>query len=1022
MSHYSDNDPARGRYSEGAGARAPGPACGAGELRGLLQHIADHIAHADERQQTALLEMQARLEHLAEEAQLVRDVVPPEFAAAFARIEDGIATLTERIASGDSGHAERSGSRTWVENAGREQQPEAVDYSPTAYDGSPPQYEAAERCWSRGAAEPPPALRSAAAYCGSNGWDRDGSRPASPPLEAGVLASRAHMDEDSQWDRASADALTRVYEPEHEHAGDDFDPIRPAAVPEAAYAGPGSGRDEECEIQDPAALGSEEAAHSSHGNEPSDWLEQRFGEIAARLEQALASMPPDASVGALEARLDSFEQKMGSAFDDLATRADVEGLKLVEAHINELAEHIDLTRSRLARLDDIEAHLTRLAEQVSDERFARLIEQQALSEPGLARLAEFVAERLGEGGAYGAEAGAGADRLGELRDIVEQFVSSRRQGDEHAAGVLEAIQQAVLNLLDRLDALEHAQGYLQLGEAGEQGRAGGRDSRYGPAEVYVNMALPAAGAAGAQMAAAAGQAMEMPPPVYQEGEFEGIGAEILQARSAARDDIPAQATAADSIVGHAGAELESGHEAAPPIMQGSREDFIAAARRAARKASSQAAGEREELGRAAMRLRGAAGGRHGAGRRPVTGLVVATLAVVLAMGIGLTTYSIFKTDVKEPAAVERSGLEQGAGSRQSALVPEGEDHVQGGPAGGAGGGAVPSRATAAPGNPAPGEPGSDSVVIDDEPATPGSLPAVEESMRGRTVTGLPGGVMVESSLTTSAEDIARAHRHRAMAQLSSSLGAAQPGTAAIPAALIPQAGEGQPATGSVSGRTASSQSLPPAAVGPLSLRLAAANGEPSAEFEVAARYAEGRGIPQDLKEAVSWYQRSAARGFAPAQYRLGTHYERGLGVKADRGRAKAWYRSAAEKGNLKAMHNLAVLSASGNPADYGTAAHWFAEAAARGLGDSQFNMAVLHETGRGVDRDLVAAYKWFALAARSGDKEAARRRDQVKPRLDADQLKDAEALVSSWKPLPAAPLVNNARAAGEAWKRGEVQG
>ena len=45
--------------------------------------------------------------------------------------------------------------------------------------------------------------------------------------------------------------------------------------------------------------------------------------------------------------------------------------------------------------------------------------------------------------------------------------------------------------------------------------------------------------------------------------------------------------------------------------------------------------------------------------------------------------------------------------------------------------------------------------------------------------------------------------------------------------------------------------LPPATVGPFSLRIAAAKGDASAQFEVASRLAEGKGLDQDLKEAVA---------------------------------------------------------------------------------------------------------------------------------------------------------------------------
>jgi localization factor PodJL len=276
--------------------------------------------------------------------------------------------------------------------------------------------------------------------------------------------------------------------------------------------------------------------------------------------------------------------------------------------------------------------------------------------------------------------------------------------------------------------------------------------------------------------------------------------------------------------------------------------------------------------------------------------------------------------------------------------------------------------------------------------------------------------MLETGSLYSTEDLARSEQRRRMAQLSTNLGAVQGGIQSIPTALIPGSADRTMAAPSTGANSAHPQTLPPAAVGPLSLRIAAANGDPSAEFEVAARLAEGRGVEQDFKQAVIWYQRSASRGFAPAQYRLGTLYERGLGVKAELGRAKAWYRSAAEKGNIKAMHNLAVLSAGSVPSDYKTAAHWFTEAADRGVRDSQFNLAVLLESGIGVQQDLKAAYGWFKIAAQSGDKEAPRRIEQLRHRLVAAEISTGEAFARNWRAKPADPLVNDVRAAGEAWK------
>ena len=192
--------------------------------------------------------------------------------------------------------------------------------------------------------------------------------------------------------------------------------------------------------------------------------------------------------------------------------------------------------------------------------------------------------------------------------------------------------------------------------------------------------------------------------------------------------------------------------------------------------------------------------------------------------------------------------------------------------------------------------------------------------------------------------------------------------------------------------------LPPPDLGPLPLRQAAAQSDARAQYSIALRYAEGQGAPQNLIEAARWFERAASAGLAPAQYRLAVLYERGQGVAKDLGRARSWYRAAAEKGNVKAMHNLAV-SVSGRQdggADYALAAKWYGQAGAYGHADSQFNIAVLSEHVHGIPKKLGAAYQWFALAAKNGDQEAAKRRDLIKPELDEASLTAADQAVATW--------------------------
>ena len=206
-------------------------------------------------------------------------------------------------------------------------------------------------------------------------------------------------------------------------------------------------------------------------------------------------------------------------------------------------------------------------------------------------------------------------------------------------------------------------------------------------------------------------------------------------------------------------------------------------------------------------------------------------------------------------------------------------------------------------------------------------------------------------------------------------------------------------------QTVSADEIPVAIGGPL-LRKAAVSGDAGAAYEVAVRYADGRGVPANPVESARWFERAASRGLAAAQFRLGSLYEKGQGVKKDLEKARQNYLAAAAQGNGKAMHNLAVLYAegiSGKP-DYKSATQWFQKAAAHGIADSQYNLAVLYARGLGSDKDLAESYKWFALAAAQGDKEAARKRDEVGTRLDPKDLAAVKQVLNSWtaEPQPAA--------------------
>ena len=209
----------------------------------------------------------------------------------------------------------------------------------------------------------------------------------------------------------------------------------------------------------------------------------------------------------------------------------------------------------------------------------------------------------------------------------------------------------------------------------------------------------------------------------------------------------------------------------------------------------------------------------------------------------------------------------------------------------------------------------------------------------------------------------------------------------------------------------------PDAIGGPKLRSSAIAGDSAAAYEVAVRFAEGRGVPVNMDEAARWYERAASKGLAPAQFRYASLLEKGIGVKKDLAQARRLYLAAANKGNNKAMHNLAVLYAEGidGKPDYDTAVQWFRKAAQQGVADSQFNLGVLCARGLGTEKSYAEAYKWFALAAVQGDEEAAKKRDEVAAGLDAAALAAAQQTMKSFAAEPQPQDASVVRAPPGGW-------
>jgi TPR repeat protein len=61
-----------------------------------------------------------------------------------------------------------------------------------------------------------------------------------------------------------------------------------------------------------------------------------------------------------------------------------------------------------------------------------------------------------------------------------------------------------------------------------------------------------------------------------------------------------------------------------------------------------------------------------------------------------------------------------------------------------------------------------------------------------------------------------------------------------------------------------------------------------------------------------------------------------------------------------------------------------------------FELGIFYATGREMAADLVAAHKWFNLAAINGNPEAALHRQQIAGEMSAREIADAQRAAREW--------------------------
>lgn len=152
----------------------------------------------------------------------------------------------------------------------------------------------------------------------------------------------------------------------------------------------------------------------------------------------------------------------------------------------------------------------------------------------------------------------------------------------------------------------------------------------------------------------------------------------------------------------------------------------------------------------------------------------------------------------------------------------------------------------------------------------------------------------------------------------------------------------------------------------VTLMLKAKSGEAEAQNALGEAYYDGKGVTENLTEAVKWFTKAAEQENAKAEYNLGDCYYYGNGVQyRDREEAVKWYTKAAEHGNADAQNDLGYCYKFGEGVDRNLkkAVEWYTKAAEQGLSMAQCNLGICYENGDGVEKNLEETVKWYTKAA-----------------------------------------------------------
>ena len=123
--------------------------------------------------------------------------------------------------------------------------------------------------------------------------------------------------------------------------------------------------------------------------------------------------------------------------------------------------------------------------------------------------------------------------------------------------------------------------------------------------------------------------------------------------------------------------------------------------------------------------------------------------------------------------------------------------------------------------------------------------------------------------------------------------------------------------------------------------------------------------PQVPLKAFEWFMVAAKQKHTEAEYYVGLYYQNGKGVAQNIEQAVLWYERAALKQDKNALYHLAMILIKQEEKDYSLIARLLEQAASLDHPHAQYNLAVMYQKGDGVEQNMNKSFFWYEKAAHS---------------------------------------------------------